>query len=78
MVHVQAVPPSISEGVQWYLIRFLEIRRDIDLPCLATYLAAGQSGQIDFFLFMRIGLKEVGGCPSVMERAHIVACEERT
>lgn len=47
-------------------------------PVLATYLAAGQSGQIDFFLFMCIGLKEVGGCPCVMERAHIIARKECT
>lgn len=42
-------------------------------PVSAIYLAASQSGQIDFFLFIRIGLKEVEGCPCVMERAHVIA-----
>lgn len=32
-------------------------------PVLAISLAASQSGQIDFFLFIRIGLKEVGDAP---------------
>lgn len=32
-------------------------------PVSAIYLAASQSGQIDSFLFIYIGLKEVGGCP---------------
>lgn len=46
------------------------------LICLmsAIYLAASQSGQLDFFLFICIGLEEVGGgCPHVMERAHFIA-----
>lgn len=42
-------------------------------PVFAVYLAASQSGQINFFLFICIGFQEVGGCPHVMERAHFIA-----
>lgn len=78
MVQVQAVPPSISEGVQWYLIRFLEIRRDIDLPC-ACHLFGSWSVWPNRFLSIYVyRLKGGGGCPCVMERAHIIALKECT
>lgn len=45
----------------------------VSCPVFTIYLAAGQSGQIDFFLFICVGLKEVEGCPCVMEIAHVIA-----